>query len=603
MATLPAAPQAGRTLDVTVHDQSNLAVPGVRLEVAGGLPRSVTAETGEDGRAIFRDIPPGRYRLSAVLQGFEKQEQEVDLTGAETVHAVSLTLVPATERAHVEVTAEASPVEQGATTSTTITTQLAKNLPDRPATATDALPLVPGVVREPGGALVISDSPEHRSALIVNSADVTDPATGQFGLTVPIDSVEAVDVFQTPYLAEYGRFTAGLVSVATRRGGDKWKWELNDPLPEFRIRSWHLRGLRTATPRLNFEGPILAHRLFLSEGFEYETRKTDVYTLPFPWNQKLDQGINSFTQIDWLASDRHMVTATLHLAPRRLGNWNIDAFDPIGTSPDARTHNYTGTLADRFTVGGAYWENTLSVTQFDASVWPKGPNDLVLAPSGNGGNYFASQQRTASRLAGLSNLAFAPLHALGEHHFKVGSYAAGSHEDGQVQEHPVQLLDNAGRLLERITFNRNRDFDISDVELNFFAQDHWIVTPRLSFDIGARIESQQISGAERLAPRFGFAWNPIPGAGTTLRGGAGLFYDRVPLNVYVFNRYPDQIATYYAPDGSVSAGPYLFLNTLGQVRVRHPFLFQEPKDGNFSPRSLTASLQLEQPLGQRLRLR
>ena len=51
------------------------------------------------------------------------------------------------------------------------------------------------------------------------SPTVTDPATGQFGLTVPIDSVESVNVNQTPFLAEFGRFTAGLVWVETRRGG------------------------------------------------------------------------------------------------------------------------------------------------------------------------------------------------------------------------------------------------------------------------------------------------------------------------------------------------------------------------------------------------
>ena len=62
--------------------------------------------------------------------------------------------------------------------------QLAKQTPSKPATVADALPLVPGVVREPGGGLKISDASEHRSALIVNSADVTDPATGEFGLTV-----------------------------------------------------------------------------------------------------------------------------------------------------------------------------------------------------------------------------------------------------------------------------------------------------------------------------------------------------------------------------------------------------------------------------------
>ena len=79
-------------------------------------------------------------------------------------------------------------------------------------------------------------------------------------------------MYQTAYLAEYGRFTAGLVSVETKRGGNKWKWELNDPLPEFRIRSRHLRGLKTATPRVNFEGPLIANKLFFMEGFEYSKK-------------------------------------------------------------------------------------------------------------------------------------------------------------------------------------------------------------------------------------------------------------------------------------------------------------------------------------------
>ena len=57
------------------------------------------------------------------------------------------------------------------------------------------------MVREPNGGLILSASPENRSALIVNSADVTDPGTGQFGLTVPIDSVEVLNVYQTAYLS------------------------------------------------------------------------------------------------------------------------------------------------------------------------------------------------------------------------------------------------------------------------------------------------------------------------------------------------------------------------------------------------------------------
>ena len=88
-----------------------------------------------------------------------------------------------------------------------------------------------------------------------------------------------------------------------------------------------------------------------------------------------------------------------------------------------------------------------------------------------------------------------------------------------------------------------------------------------------------------------------------MRGGFGFFYDHVPLNVYVFNQYPDQLVTYYDAAGNVSAGPYLYLNTLGQVKVRHPFIFQEPIDGNFSPHSTNWTVQVEQPVGHYVKLR
>jgi hypothetical protein len=513
------------------------------------------------------------------------------------------TLVPALERTQIEVQGTGNTVEQGSSPATSVSGQLAKEMPSRPATVSDALPLVPGVVREPGGALRISDSPENRSALIVNSADVTDPATGQFGITVPMDSVQTVNVYQTAFLAEYGRFTAGLVSVETKRGGDKWKWELNDPFPEFRIRSWHLRGLKTATPRLNFEGPIVPGKLYVAEGFEYEVRKTAVYTLPFPRNQKLVEGVNSFTQLDWVASNKQLLTATFHIVPQRLGHVNMDYFNPEETSPDASTHNYTGTLAHRMTLGQSTLESTFSVTSFDVSVWGRGEANLEIAPGGNSGNYFAQKRRTAIRESGLSVFSAAPVNLLGTHHFKIGLYVASSEEDGTISENPVDIRDAAGQLTRRISFPRDRQLEISDIEQNFFAQDHWIVSPRFSLDLGTRVESQEVSGAFRVAPRAGLAWNPIPGQGTTVRGGFGFFYDRVPLNVYVFNKYPDQLVTYYDASGNVSGGPYLFQNTLGQVKVRHPFIFQEPIDGNFSPRSINWTMQIEQPVGHYLKLR
>jgi hypothetical protein len=595
----------GAVISVSVVDSSGHPVAGVELQLRLGHALVSHAQTDPQGHATFSALQPGRYEISAVKANFETaRKPDLELAPSAAI-SLELTIVPTiTQRETVEVQSSASPVEQVAATPATLTAVAAKDLPSQPATVSDALPMIPGVVREPGGGLMISAAAEHRSAMIVNSADVTDPATGQFGLTVPIDSVETINVYQTPFLAEYGRFTAGLVSVETRRGGEKWKWELNDPLPEFFIRSWQLRGLRDATPRFNFEGPLVAGKFYFSEGVDFEVRKTPVYTLPFPFNLKKQEGINSFAQVDWIVSERHLVTATVHVAPQRLAFVNIDYFNPESTAPDASTHNYTGTLADRLTIFGGLLETVFSVTRFDASVWGQGPADLVLTPTGNSGNYFAQQKREASRFTGGSNFSPKPIHHLGTHNLKFGADFAGSNEDGSVSKHPIDILNPAGQLIENITFTPGQPFEISDFGYALFAHDHWVLTSRLALDLGMRAESQELTESFRLAPRFGVSWSPIPGAATIVHAGFGWFYDRVPLDIYGFASYPREILTYYDPNtGVISAGPYLFKNTLGEVFRHHELIFQGPVPGNFSPQSNIWSFQVEQPIAGNLKLR
>ena len=575
---------------------------GVRLELNRDQAPAGTAETDPQGHAVFPPLAPGAYQLTGSQNGFEPLEREIDLTGGTAT--VEWTMVPALARKEsIEVKDKAAPVEQGTAGENSLPPELAKELPSRPATVADALPLVPGVARSPGGGLQISGSGEHRSALIVNSADVTDPATGEFGLTVPIDSVESLNVYQTPFLAEYGRFTAGLVSVETRRGGDQWKWELNDPFPDFRIRSYHMRGLVDATPRLNFEGPLSPGKLYFSEGFEYAMRKTEVYELPYPNNQKKQEGINSFAQLDWVASDRQLVTATVHAAPQQLEWVNINYFNPEPTSPDAGTHNYTATVADRLALGGGLLENTISVTRFDARVWGQGPLDLTIAPGGNSGNYFAQQNRIASRFGWLPEYSFAPVTHFGTHHFKVGSYVAESMDRGQISEHPINVAGADGAPIEQIAFTGGRPYNMSDVEFAVYGQDHWVISPRLAADLGVRTESQEISEAFRVAPRAGMAWTPFARAGMEVRVGFGLFYDRVPLNVYAFSSYPNRVVTWFDRTGHVSGGPFFYQNSLGEVNLQSPFVHQEPIAGNFSPRSATWNVQVEQPLSRLVKLR
>ena len=77
-----------------------------------------------------------------------------------------------------------------------------------------------------------------------------------------------------------------------------------------------------------------------------------------------------------------------------------------------------------------------------------------------------------------------------------------------------------------------------------FAQDHWVLNSHLAIDAGLRLEAQTITYTTRAAPRTGFVWTPDSGK-TVVRGGIGVFYDSVPLDVYAFNTYPQQTITTY----------------------------------------------------------
>jgi len=605
LAATELAPPAGPILRVSTLDPANHPVAGVQLQLRRADDPASTVPTDAQGEAVFADLRPGLYSIVADKDGYQPVHQADLEVQQESAISLELTMVPVlTHSDSVNVSANAITVEQGASApAATLTPQATNDLPTRPATVADALPLVPGVVRDPGGGLSVSGGAEHRAAMVVNSTDVTDPATGQFGLTVPIDSVETINVYQTPFLAEYGRFTSGLVAVETRRGGEKWKWELNDPLPEFFIRSWQLRGLKDATPRFNFEGPVIPGKLYLSEGVDYDIRKTSIFELPFPFNQKKQAGVNSFAQLDWVVSDKHLLTLTAHVAPERMSFVNLDYYNPQPTTPYARTENYTGVLSDHLTIFGGLLDTNFSVTKFNANIWGAGPANLELAPAGNTGNYFAAQDRQALRIGGATTFSFSPWHFWGTHNLKVGADVAGSNEDGQVSKHPVDLLDAHGQLIERIVFTPGLPFEISDVGMSFFAQDHWQVSSRLALDLGLRSESQEVTDSFRLAPRIGASWSVFPSEGTTVNAGFGWFYDRVPLNIYGFASYPNEFITQYGPDGSISAGPFLFKNTLGEVFRHHQLIFQGPQPGNFSPQSQIWTLRIEQPITSAVKLR
>jgi len=602
-------PQAGlaentASLEVSAGADQGGPIPGatVTLRSEGGLVRNGEADTSGDVR--FAGLAPGSYQVGIAAAGFQEVTVAVTLTDGATERVDAILDEGTTRKDSITVVASPdAPLEQPLSTPVALDRTEVKNTVDRPASVVDALPLAPAIFRLPNGQLSISGNAEHRSTLLVNSGTATDPATGQFGASIPIDSVETMNVLTSPFLAEYGGFTSNVVAVETRRGGDKWHFEFNDPLPEFRFRSWHMVGMKTVTPRVNFGGPLLSSRLHLVESIQYEMRSTEVITLPFPNNQQRREGYNSFTELDYILNYTNILTATLHVANQHTRFANMDAFNPELVTPSSANATYAATVSERMSFGAAVLESALAATNFRAGVWPQGASDMMLTPTGNQGNYFSQQSRTASRLEWREAIALTR-NWWGVHNLKFGSTIAGSAEHGLVEDHPVNIVDTSGTLLESIRFTPGQPFQRSDVETAFFAQDHWVVGSRFAIEAGIRAEQQSITNTFRIGPRAGLAWTPFGGGRTILRGGAGVFYDRVPLNVYGFSAYPNQIVTSYAPNGQIISGPTQFYNlSQAVVSPELPFIQSEQQPGNFAPYSVNWNVQVEQILRPSLRIR
>jgi hypothetical protein len=608
LITLGWAADSVRPVSLTFYVLDESQHPLAQAQVEVRLQEQIVASTMTDdfGRGSITLPVSGRYLLWVTKKDYIASETSLAIEAANVPERIDV-ILSHIDLSKQEVTVQgksSDPVTEQSSVPSTLAPKQAAQTPTRPATLTDALPLVPGVVRATDGSIGIAGYAENHSTLLINSVDVTDPSTGGFGLSVPIDTVETINVTEMPYLAQYGKFIAGVVAAETRRGGDKWSFSLNDPLPEFRIRSGHLVGVKDMSPRLNFGGPLIPNRLFISQGTEYLLHKQPVRTLPFPANETRFKAINSFAQIDAVISPTHTLTASLHYSPHSLQYARLDFFNPQPVTPNADFGESTATVIDRMSLGGGVLQSTIANTQVTTGIEPQGSAEMLLSPLGNRGNYFSQQSRHATRLAWIENWTPRTRHFAGDHILQLGSALTYSDDEGQLQARPVLIQDAAGRTLQRIDFIGGQSFALSDYAPAVFAQDHWILNTQFALDLGVRFEEQTITFTSRTAPRGGFVWTPGEDKKTVFRGGTGVFYDSVPLGVYAFHSFPEQTVTSFDASGAVIGNPIHYINlTQEAAQSGFPLVDRAQRSGNFAPYSAAWHLELQREVSRFLMVR
>ncbi|RPJ85009.1 MAG: TonB-dependent receptor, partial [Acidobacteria bacterium] len=227
MAWPVAAQEQGGSIQGIVTDSSGGVLPGVTVEARSPQVVGVsTTLTDASGVYRFPALPPGRYTVTASLQGFQTSQSEAILALGQILK-VDLSLAVAGVSETVQVTGE-SPlidVKQNATFAT-IQQDAIERLP-RGRDFQTILKTAPGAQDESkAGGIQVDGASGTENRFVLDGMDTTDPSNGLSGKTLLLDFIQEVQVKSSGYNAEFGGATGGVVSAITKSGSNSIRGQI-----------------------------------------------------------------------------------------------------------------------------------------------------------------------------------------------------------------------------------------------------------------------------------------------------------------------------------------------------------------------------------------
>src|SRR4030095_9124302 len=349
-------------------------LPGASLNLTPATPGQTTrsAVTNDLGEYKFTDLAAGLYTLQVGLSGFKLHTESVTIrAGLTTVENIYLELeglsgaVTVVSDSNGLNTTDAAPPA-------TLKQEKLQTVPLVNERFEDALPLVPGVVRGPDGLLNVKGARTSQSGLTVNSANVTDPVTGEFAINLPLEAIQSVEVLTNPYAPEYGEFTGAVTAVETKSGSGKFEMQVQSFFPRPRRRGGDFVGIAAFTPRVTFSGPLPKDKLnkFI-QSFEYRFVRTPIENLP-PLKRDTElESFDSFSQLDWDLDKTNHLPPAFSLFPQKLRFVGLNTFNPQEVTPNFKQRGFFWAINERRILSSkSVLESSFSIKQFDADVFP-----------------------------------------------------------------------------------------------------------------------------------------------------------------------------------------------------------------------------------------
>lgn len=566
--------QGKGTLKGQVSDEFGGVIVGATVVAVDQSGVEKTAPTNGDGNFVINGLAPGKYAVRVKSPGFANYENaDVELVAGRS-QTLNVTLKVTIEQQKVTVSADGPGVNtdpENNLGAIVLKGADLESLPDDPDDLAAALQALAGPGAGPNGGQIYID--------------------GFSGGRLPaLSTIREVRINSNPYSAEYDRPGFGRIEILTKPGTDRFRGEtffsfnnqeLNSRNPfattrppylsrryggqvsgpisskkasfffDFEKRDINDQGLINATvldPSLNIVSlsetvPLPNRRTEFSPRLDYQINANNTLVARYEYEHSSNITIPGLPYS--LASRKYSAASTQQTARftetavinKKTVNETRFQFNHQTSGDTANNSIPTISVQEAFTGGGSQ----IGLTSNQQNSWELANNtSLALG---------LHTVRFGARLRGTRITSISPQNFGGTWTF-AGSAKFGNATDltsiqvyqitlqGLQAGLPPAVIRLAGGGATQLTISAgNPEATVRQIDFGGFAQDDWRVRPNFMLSFGLRYENQDnISSNLNFAPRVGFAWqpgssNPQRASKTTIRGGFGVFYDRVSQNL------------------------------------------------------------------------
>ena len=339
------------SLSGLVLSSTKTPIAGARLTWRGADGKSYQTFTQVEGR--FRVAVPaeGIYEVTIERAGFYPVRGET--VEVEPDGVADFTLEPVREVVE-SIDVDATPLSIDMDTSTpkqSLDSQQIQNIP-YPNTNDfrSALRVLPGVIRDNRGGIHINGATEEQTLYTLNGFTLNDPLTGRFETRLSVESVQSVEIANGVLPAEYGKGSAGALSVQSNTGADKVRYSATNFFPGFENRKGWTIG--DWTPRVSLSGPIRRGRAWFSNSLDFQYMKTFIRELPKGEDRNPSTRIGNLMSTQVNISPSHILHAGLLWNQWDAPRTGLTFLDPRETTIDRRSRQAFFHVNDQIYLGG-----------------------------------------------------------------------------------------------------------------------------------------------------------------------------------------------------------------------------------------------------------